>query len=456
MKRALQGRNILKRISLILVMLWTVTVMQGQIDFKLYMANNIGELESVAKLKGSNSGLKWKEVTDGMTVGNRAAMVEVRDMFKSSRQKTRQDQETFWKMRDNNMLCFRINEGKNNSQYEVRVKSTFDGEGCLKRNVSNYFFINTDNHDDSLFINVVRVGTRDTLHLRYDIFDWGNDRTLVFKLDSRRQKTGLTYQLEYVLKSLDGQKKRTHTRSLQGNTFQSIYIPEDSTLGPVYFVSNDKKIELKERSTLHGVNLSSKLHTLYVEVLGDDGQPIECTIDETTGLAKGFAFNIAEVDQNGKYVANGPEMKYVGYNKTMKKHKLLTYGSPCYIEVIAPGYYPLLYKCPGAFNRKTKVLAKKYTEASVKPVKGTTTTDKPAIANFQLYVLQKINDEIITRDGKQYREFRIDNKDLKGKPASGFYMFAEDGCYQVNEKLVNNQPLVGGKYADIAISYSIA
>ena len=142
---------------MILVMLWTVTAMQGQIDFKLYMANNIGELESVAKLKGSNSGLKWNEVTDGMTVGNRAAMVEVRDMFKSSRQKTRQDQETFWKMRDNNMLCFRINEGKNNSQYEVRVKSTFDGEGCLKRNVSNYFFINTDNHDDSLFMIVVRL-----------------------------------------------------------------------------------------------------------------------------------------------------------------------------------------------------------------------------------------------------------------------------------------------------------
>ena len=489
MKRVLQGRYILKRISLILVMLWTVTAMQGQIDFKLYMANNIGELESVAKLKGSNSGLKWKEVTDGITVGNRAAMVEVRDMFKSSRQKTRQDQETFWKMRDNNMLCFRINEGKNNSQYEVRVKSTFDGEGCLKRNVSNYFFINTDNHDDSLFINVVRVGTKDTLHLRYDIFDWGNDRTLVFKLDSRRQKTGLTYQLEYVLKSLDGQKKRTHTRSLQGNTFQSIYIPEDSTLGPVYFVSNDKKIELKERSTLHGVNLSSKLNTLYlspnfrldkhknreltifnmlgsglfeqfdtlyVEVLGDDGQPIECTIDETTGLAKGFAFNIAEVDQNGKYVANGPEMKYVGYNKTMKKHKLLTYGSPCYIEVIAPGYYPLLYKCPGAFNRETKVLAKKYTEASVKPIKGTTTADKPAISNFQLYVLEKVSDDIITRDGIDYREFKIDKKDMKAKPASGFYMFAEDGCYQVNEKLVNNQPLVGGKYADIAISYSIA
>ena len=472
-----------------MILLLTAMTAQAQIDFKLYFANNIGELESVAKLKGSNSGLKWKEVTDGMTVGNRTAMVEVKTMFKSSRQKTRQDQETFWKMRDNNMLCFRINEGKNNSQYEVRVKSTFDGEGCLKRNVSNYFFINTDNHDDSLFINVVRVGTRDTLHLRYDIFDWGNDRTLVFKLDSRRQKTGLTYQLEYVLKSLDGQKKRIHTRSLQGNTFQSIYIPEDSTLGPVYFVSNDKKIELKERSTLRGVNLSSKLNTLYlspnfrldkhknreltifnmlgsglfeqfdtlyVEVLGDDGQPIECTIDENRGLAKGFAFNIAEVDQNGKYVANGPEMKYVGYNKTMKKHKLLTYGSPCYIEVIAPGYYPLLYKSPGAFNRETKVLAKKYTEASVKPIKGTTTADKPAISNFQLYVLEKVSDDIITRDGIDYREFKIDKKDMKAKPASGFYMFAEDGCYQVNEKLVNNQPLVGGKYADIAISYSIA
>ena len=474
-------------------MLMVVLTMQGQVDFKLYFANNIGELESVAKLKGSNSGLKWTEVTDGMTSGNRTAMEEVKNIFRSSRQKTRKDQETFWKMRDNNMLCFRINEGKNSSQYEVRLKSTFDGEGCLKRNVSNYFFINTDNHNDSLFITVNRVGCsaspQDTLHFRYDIFDWGNDRTLVFKLDSRRQKTGLTYQLEYEFKSLDGQKKRTHTRSLKGNTFQSIYIPEDSTLGSMYFVSNEKKIELKERSRLHGVNLSSRLNTLYlspnfkldkhrnreltifnmlgsglfeqydtlyVEVLGDDGKPIECTVDEKTGLAKGFVFNIAQVDGKGKYVANGPEMKYVGYHKTMKKHKLLTYGNPCYIEVIAPGYYPLLYKCPGAFNPETKVLEKKYTEASVKPIMGTMTADKPAVSNFQLYVLQKINDDIVTRNGKQYREFKIDNKDLKGKPASGYYLFAEDGCYQKYGKLVNNEPLEGGKYADIAISYSIA
>ena len=238
-----------RRICFSLVMLMVVLTMQGQVDFKLYFANNIGELESVAKLKGSNSGLIWNEVTNYMTAGNRPAMEEVKNIFRSSRQKTRKDQETFWKMRDNNMLCFRINEGKNSSQYEVRLKSTFDGEGCLKRNVSNYFFINTDNHNDSLFITVNRVGCsaspQDTLHFRYDIFDWGNDRTLVFKLDSRRQKTGLTYQLEYEFKSLDGQKKRTHTRSLKGNTFQSIYIPEDSTLGSMYFVSNEKKIELK-------------------------------------------------------------------------------------------------------------------------------------------------------------------------------------------------------------------
>lgn len=96
-----RNRNCMTRRKLFsqMILLLTAMTAQAQFDFKLYFANNIGELESVAKLKGSNSGLKWKEVTDGMTVGNHTAMVEVRDMFKSSRQKTRQDQETFWKMR---------------------------------------------------------------------------------------------------------------------------------------------------------------------------------------------------------------------------------------------------------------------------------------------------------------------------------------------------------------------
>lgn len=423
-----------------------------------------------------------------MVAGNRTAMEEVQKMFKSTRQKTLADQELFWKMRDNNMLCFRINDGKNSDQYEVRLKSTFNGDGCLKKNVSNYFFINTDNHDDSLFIAVNRVGSKDTLHFRYDIFDWGNDRTLVFKLDSRRQKTGLTYNLEYVFQSLDGRKTSTGIRTLQGSTFQSIYIPEDSTLKTVYFVSNGKKIELKDRSTLHGVNLSSKLNTLYLspnfkldkhknreltifnmlgsglfeqydilylEVLGEDGKSIPCTVDSKTGLPSGFAFNIAQVDANGKYVASGLEMKYVGYDKTSNKHKLLTYGSSCYIEVFAPGYYPLLYKCPGAYNQQTKVLEKKYTNDKVRLVKRSATDTDLDISNFKLYALKKLNDKEIIRDGKKYREFAIVGNDLTTKPNSGYYMFAEDGGYQEEGKLVDGTPLEGGKYADIAISYSI-
>lgn len=481
----------LVRTLLPLFLLPASLTVQAQIDFKLYMANNIGELTSVAKLKASNSGLKWTEVTDGMiNVGNRSSMKEVQEMFKSKRQKTRADQELFWKMRDNNMLCFRIDDSKSNNggQFEVRLKSSFDSDGCLKRNVSKYFFINTDNHDDSLFIAVNRVGSKDTLHFRYDIFDWGNDRTLVFKLDSRRQKTGLTYDLEYVFQAIGGQKTSTGIRTLKGSTFQSIYIPEDSTLKTAYFVSNGKKIELKNRSLLHGVNLSNKLNrlylsenfnldkhknreltifnmlgsglfeqydTLYLTVLGDDGKPIDCTIDSKTGLAKGFAFNIAQVDANGKFVSNGPELKYVGYNTKLQTHKLLTYGNSCYIEVFAPGYYPLLYKSPGAFNPDTKVLEKKYIEATVRLIKGSATETGPDISNFKLYVLEKKNDDIITRNDKKYREFIIKGNDLTTKPSSGCYMFSEDGGYQVEGKLVDGKPLETGKYADIAISYSI-
>ena len=188
----------MKRINLILLLVMSVVATKAQIDFKLYFANNVGDVTRVSRITSNDQELTWEEATNGAVAGNRKDVQSVKAMFKEKRQKTREDQKLFWKMRDDNLLCFRINDGKGKSgEFEARVRS---GSRILKKNVTNYFFVNTDNHEDSLFISVNRKGCgtspSDTLHFKYYIYDWGNENLLLFKLDSRRQKTGLTYQFQ--------------------------------------------------------------------------------------------------------------------------------------------------------------------------------------------------------------------------------------------------------------------
>ena len=98
---------------------------QSQIDFKLYFANNVGDVSHVTKLKDADSELTWKEIAEGTIASNRNEMEPVKQMFAETRQKNRADQELFWKMRDDNLLCFRINDGNGRSgEYEARSRKT--------------------------------------------------------------------------------------------------------------------------------------------------------------------------------------------------------------------------------------------------------------------------------------------------------------------------------------------
>lgn len=99
-------------------------------------------MAKIRNIKSDGSGLKWSQVSDGAILGNSADVDKVKAMFASKRQKTRADQRLFWKMRDDNLLCFRINDGKGTSgQYQVMVRnSTRNDKGKtreLKQNVSS-------------------------------------------------------------------------------------------------------------------------------------------------------------------------------------------------------------------------------------------------------------------------------------------------------------------------------
>ena len=477
----------MKRTSFLLLLLWTTLVAQAQIDFKLYYANNVGEVAHLSRLKATDSGLKWKEIINGDADGNRTEVEAVRKMFNETRQKNRADQELFWKMRDSNLLCFRINDGKGTyGEFEARVSSGSQGVG-LKRNVTNFFFVNTDNHTDSLFIKVNRkgCGPNDTLTFRYYIYDWGNEDLLTFKLDSRRSNSGLTYQLEYVTVDIQGKTRETHRLSLSGKSFQSFYRPADRDIKEIWLVSNDSRLKLDDKRLMLGANLSNKLNrlwmgnnftldkhkdreltifnmlgsglfekydTLFLQVMGKNG-PIKAEVDPQTKLAKGFSFNIAEVDANGKYKkTEGLQMKYVGYNAKTGTHKILTYGNPCYIEVYASEYYPALYKYAGARDPQTKELNKDRTFGTLRLISGTTTATGPDISSNFLYVLKDEKKEV-EYNGKLHKVFKAEPNDMGTLPPSGFYSFIEDGGCQEQPKLMNNKPV--DKYAEITIDYSI-
>lgn len=236
------------RTLLSLLLLPASLTMQAQIDFKLEFANNVGDVGRIRQIKTNGSRLNWAQIRDGAILGNSPDVDEVKNMFASKDQKTRKDQKLFWKMRDDNLLCFRINEGKGNTgQYQVRVRtSKKDQNGkhwTQMKNVSSYFFINCNAQTDTLHIAVNRLGCSaspaDTLHVRYYVYDWDNSDLYLFKLDSKRRRSGLTYQLEYVLRNEKNEDTK-EVLELSGSSFQSFYVPKDKVLKNVYLVSESK------------------------------------------------------------------------------------------------------------------------------------------------------------------------------------------------------------------------
>ena len=478
--------GIMKRVISLLLLTIAAVSLQAQ-DFDLYFANNVGDVTSLRNIK-TDPNLKWKKVEGSSVSSNRVDVENVVNMFKQTRMKKLDDQKLFWKMRDDNLLCFRINDGKGKSgEYEARLRI---GQRTVVKNISGYFFVNTENNTDSLYVSVCRkgCGPNDTLRFTYYVNDWDNEGLLVFKLDNKRQRSGLTYELEYRLKG-EGEKTGGFRRlPLTGTSFQSFYVPADSAINDLFFLSEGNRLKVDLARLTWGANLSNRLNrlwigtnftldkhenreltifnmlgsglfeqydTLYLQVLGKNGKPIQAVVDPQTKLAKGFVFNIAQVDEQGKYVNHG-HMKYVGYNRKNGIHKILTYGNPAYIEVIAPSHFPAVFKYPGAVDPKTKVLSSKRTTGVIRLISGNITADGPSMSKQTMYILKDLN----MKNG-QLRYFTLDSCDLSASSSSKTYKFIENGGYAKNKVYHSSYPPYVAhetpvdKYAEIGITYSV-
>ena len=481
------------RTLLSLLLLPASLTVQAQIDFELHFSNNIGDLPRVSRIKMNDPVLKWETVRDGAALVNKDAIDKVKRMFSKKDQKKREDQRVFWKMRDNNLLCFRINDGKGTyGQYEARVrtasKDKYGKHRTLKKNVSSYFFINCNAQEDTLFITLNKVGCSasrsDTLHIQYFVENWNNSDLYLFKLDSKRRRSGLTYQLEYVMRNEKGNDNEDtkEVLELSGSSFQSFYVPEDRVLKNVYLVSEGKnRVALDIKRLVPGVNLSDKLNHLWLDdnftldkhenreltifnmlgsglfetydtlnltILGKNGKPIEAPVVNKKG--DGFKFNVAQVDENGKFVK---ELKdsYVSYNKKTGLHKILTYGNPCYIEVFAPNHMPAVFKYAGARDPKDGVMSRDRLKGTLYMIPGDPTKDGPDVAGQMIYVLKNSN-STVKRDGTTYQLFTVASEDLNSVSSSDTKKFIEDGGWQKTPKMLNDKSVT--KYAEMGFTYS--
>ena len=127
--------RIMKRVISLLLLTIAAVSLQAQ-DFDLYFANNVGDVTSLRNIK-TDPNLKWKKVEGSSVSSNRVDVENVVNMFKQTRMKKLDDQKLFWKMRDDNLLCFRINDGKGKSgEYEARLRI---GQRTVVKNISGYF-----------------------------------------------------------------------------------------------------------------------------------------------------------------------------------------------------------------------------------------------------------------------------------------------------------------------------
>ena len=300
-------------ISLLLSVLAAISV-QAQ-DFDLYFANNLSDVQNLRTVTRHNSALRWTKISNNTIGGNQVDVQKVKDMFAKTAMKGREEQELFWKMRDNTTLCFRINDGREREQaYEVHV--VYNEQQPMSMTVSDYFFINLPQATDSVLVKVNKKArgeaSTDTLRFRYYAYDWDDRNLYTFRLDSKRQKTGLTYQIEYVLTE-NGQSPVTKTLDVKGDKFQSFYVPQGKTLSEIYLVSNDqndvRKLKLDRSKLEYGAWVCQDFNHLKLEsnVFMDKHAGRELTIFNMLGTGLMERYDILYLRPYAKNSSKGKE-----------------------------------------------------------------------------------------------------------------------------------------------------
>ena len=140
----------MKRLSLLITLIFTIVIVAEAQSFKLWYANNVTDVANLDDIESEGSGLNWREVdSNTQTVaGNLVEVSKLKQMLSSTRMKGLEDKRQFWRMRDNGLLCFKIEDLDNvNHTYEVFVSN---GSDTISQTVDDFFFVNAPVPQDTV------------------------------------------------------------------------------------------------------------------------------------------------------------------------------------------------------------------------------------------------------------------------------------------------------------------
>lgn len=463
-------------------------------DFKLYYAKNVTDVTQFRDISILDRELAWREVNNGDIDGNQTDVEQLKKMLAETRMKGLDDQRMFWHMRDRMLLCFRINDGKGDTgSYQVEatfdptddehVKPVYDDkdEPITKMLATNsYFFINIPRQCETVEVNVWKTTEPDKrIRFRYWVYDWNNKNLYIFQLDQKRQATGDTYKMEYVTSHDDADGNsvaESHALELKETYFQSFYVPDGTTLTNVYFLTGnqqegDVKLQL-DITDLHtgidtdynmdiptltpkfkldkhenrefvnfnwlGTGLFEKYDTLFIDLRDNLGKKITKA-----------TMNVHRVDDDGTLIADD-DVRYLGYDDASDRHKVLTMGHPAYIEIIANGCLPTLYRYKGAADKDNRIVRHDLCSAKITLKKGKVGNSGFAVCDQNLRWLK---DDLIpvTRNNTEYAVVSVAEGSLAGRPKSEVFCYIENGGIKF-PKLLDNQPVE--KLAQLELVFS--
>lgn len=486
-------KSLRKSLWMLVMLLMVATGSHAQ-GFDLFFSNNVTDVVDLNEetIEDPVNGLVWTKVARGMVnmYGNYVEVNRIKEMFASTQMKNREQQMQFWRMRDHSLVCFRINDGTGTTgSYGVEVDNGYGTK--LNLTVSKYFYSNIPLQSKPITFKVWKIGEEnDTIKFKYASDDWNDSQLYVFQLDSKRQVTGETYVLEYVLSYADSNgdlQEEKHYLDISSRNFQSFYVPEDKTLADVFLMSgypestpveNLKKLRIN-KSRLHpgvtpynkyynltltprfehdkhenrelvnfnwiGSGLYEKFDTLYVKLKKANGDDV-----------RNARMNVVQVDNDGHEVTSGAPVKYCGWDEGRKVHKVLTNGNPAYIEILPPAnnnsFFPMMLKYRGSTDPLTNIVDEERCSAEAVVVAGNVRTADFAISNQHFYGLHDEKSIIMYR-GEDHALCTLEDLDLAGRAVTDVVMFSKDGC-QEGKKLLNGAPI--DEYGDLVFTFSEA
>ena len=453
-----------KSLHVILVMLilsFYTTRVTAQ-DFHLYISSSAMDLSASQKKDALNNITDWQEVAQGGLYGNNVEVDRFVKRMKEPGLKGVEDAELFQKMRNHSILAFRIDDNGRDLSYTVTAK-----QGITTKNFTTTkgFFINVPMSDDYLELTVAQVkDPNQKISILCQSKPFGNDSLYLFQLDKACQDRPDEFSLEVLMND-----STVENYKLLNKKFQCLFTSPSRYPVEAYLSAGGNKLQLDVNQWRTGVGLldvfdkilfkktcSFSSHSAEFATFNWIGGGLFANYDtlylqvrnQQDKVVENVTVNVQAIDYNMQPVTDR-DACYMGYDSETREHKILTYGKPALLEILADGYLPMLYEYKGAADPETHVLSMNGISDFVRMVPGKVDMDKVAFFKKQLdYVVKKDYYANIT---DSLWSAYIEEVNLMNYPVTATVTYSPNGATE-QQKLARGMVL--DKYARLSLYYS--